>query len=735
MNKYIRKTLVSCLVFLTIFGSSVSPVFADKNNKTSDGWTKKNDVQDSVDGGGLAEAGEVVFDTESILYDNHSIDPNEKILACNSNCTSYYETTMGEFIKDALVDKDQYEDIITSEQVWLLTDKNQSKKLGKPVFYSKDSTEKRVSDWYTKNTKGNSSLNKVYEYVDKETKGALSKGDYPSTILYSNILPGKPKPPQPPVTPPSMEQHPDHIYCQVGSGPKYKKTHTENAGSQKIEGVQAVFVRLTPVKPVGFSSLSAEQQAYWNKTHQPQMVGPELTPFGAYLQNNSSLLASLKPVGNTGGLGANSTYRQRWESFASGAQAAINQGVQELSLQMSPLNQEGFGRGGLFTFTELRKYVSITTHHKQDKYDEYGCVNQKYYQPYYDTIVKWEFWNGEWHQKHEQVLVDHWVTKTTYKYIGGNRIIDGQYTEDEVVVVTSLDYRPYLSYQELNVRCNKSAFDQLINAVGGTVQSTGSGKGSSTAKSPTTNLGVATFYNSVDVDFFYKGTDCDDVFGCSSAPNPSANHDAKNNVQDTGHNNGTFGAQSDGKSSSKFTFFRDNVSREIRNDVWYLAPNNMTPEFKHDSNAPATATFLALAKYGTPKDNLFALEDRSGNVIIDGYDINGSPYGMFNNQQNRFLWRASWASEKDKPHALSIQYAYRPNVVNANLSSLSRSNVGLVNTEYVLDMYCDVKFNTTQPGVPQIKNQPKQETYYPKDIFTNDPTYHYTVDFVKSSAE
>ena len=97
--------------------------------------------------------------------------------------------------------------------------------------------------------------------------------------------------------------------------------------------------------------------------------------------------------------------------------------------------------------------------------------------------------------------------------------------------------------------------------------------------------------------------------GCTIEPNNGANNDSANNKAKRGDLlNNSFGAQSDGKTGSKFVMFRDNISRTIRNDVAWPKLTNATPEATLDTKQPASGTYVILDKNGTPNKDLFNLK-------------------------------------------------------------------------------------------------------------------------------
>lgn len=523
---------------------------------------------------------------------------------------------------------------------------------------------------------------------------------------------------------------PGFIGCDIGIGPKLTKTHTgkENAGS--ISGAYSVYATLTPVKPKNFSQLSAEQQAEWERTHQPQKTAPVKTAFGEYLDKHRNELAELQAYGKSGGIGADSNYRKAWESFAAGAKAAAAQPLPEVKISTSDANQEGMNKGGAFTYTEMVKDATVTAtsgsiEHSQDYYDEYGCVNHEFTGSYYKYDNKGKVIGTETYT----------YTKSKYEKIQSNKMIDGNYTQTGIVAIEGHDYKPSSSWQFISVRCNQDGFNTLVSSTGSNVIQ--NEKASSSAKSQVVNGGVATFYNDLGIDFYYTGKTCDDIWGCTIEPNTGANNDSTNNKAKRGDLlNNSFGAQSDGKTGSKFVMFRDNISRTIRNDVSWPKLINTTPEAKLDSRQPASGTYVILDKDGTPNKDLFNFEDSQKSTLINGNDLPTKWYKSFKSQENVFNWRASWASDSNKPHRMNIRYAYKPQVTAAIKTAFDRNGGSDGNNTFTLDIICPTKFNTEDTYNPTIVNQPKNLDYsQPQTDFDDTENSYLEVNFVKASAE
>ena len=731
------------------------------------------------------------FETQGKAWDMGEISPDTKITVCDwGSCKKVKEMTFDHYLDGALVGMTTQgrlkakEEIYRSQYVYTLTNKTLGNNL-KPkrlVFYRRDKTKKTQGKFMDKNNvPANQFLAKNWEKMKKNRPDFIS-GRTPTTILWSEmaltpikggicqIKNGKvPKDyaklgyvvdPDDPTLCCNPKEHPtqckkqdisttpdgdpelvlnptddswkhETLACDVGSGPVYTFDTTKDAGEETIDGVYSVYVQLIPVRPVGLSSLPADQQAYWEKTHKKQVIGPFLTEYGKYLVRNGDqgrkFLDSAYGESTNGVKGASSNYRASWNNFAAGAKAAIAKGVPVLDIEMSEENREGFGRGGAFTFVEMRKNATVHAEHSQDYYTKHKCKR-----------YKGKTCSGSGANK----TCDYY-DYTAYEEASSGHIKDGQYGKIKSQIVVATNYYPYMSYQEINVRCNKQGFDNLVASTHSTVQTYGSGIGSATAKSPVVNMGIATFYNHLGVDFFYNNDGCKPVFGCTGAPNVGASNDSTNNKQNTGDLvNGKFGAQSDNKTGSEFFVFRNNVTKLIRNDVWHLSDRNVGLEWKDtgwDTKDEATATFMTMDKKGTPstEGDFFYLEKDNGEIILKGTELPTKNYELFLYQENVFGWRSSWASKKANPHRMNLRYAYRPETKNETIEKINRNGIipAAEKDHYVLDMACDVEFNTTDVTDPIIKNQPKQEEYKAIKDFNDIPRKYLSTTFVKSSAE
>lgn len=688
--------------------------------------------------GGTAEtgAGTVNFTSGAYRFSNGSFKPDTIITICNVDCSSTREVTAGEFVGGALRDKNDAPKLFNSENVWIRTNATLSAQLGRPVFYSLDAAPKSNNSWNVSgDSKGNRLVGNYIDQIDRNLGGTLKSGAFATVFIYDNMDEITDKTGNGLKVPPPTTDDDPAIgigYCYPGSKPTYTFVEKTASGPKEIKGPYSVFVRVDPVKPQGFEKLSDEQKSHWEKTHKSQIVGPVLTPFGEYLDKNRETINELKALGKSGGIGEDSNYRKLWDKFEREANEAIAKGIPNVDVVLTAENKEGFGRGGAFTFTETVKEASISTIHNQDLYDRYECVtkyrseiefvevssNEKY-----DTEINGKYYRFDYVQKPYQV-----IEKT-----GSKVKKDGEYT-DGVLRIESPNYTPNRSFQELNVRCNIDEFNILVSRTNSTVQTLGSGHGSATAQSPTVEKSIATFYNDLTTDFYYNGKSCNTIIGCSINFSSSSQEISFNKGKSGNMIGDSFGAQSEDKTSSKFSFFRDNVSREIRNDIWGPVIKTNPAEITETRFDP-TMTFITLDTKATPTGEMFTLENKDRKTIIDGNQLSTKNALMFEGTENRFNWKAKWASEKDRPHRMNVKYAYKIKMKNTTINKFNRNGVETGEDEYVLDVYCDVTLNTDSEVEPIIKNQPKEEEYKPFNEFNDNENKFIEVNFVKSSAE
>lgn len=551
--------------------------------------------------------------------------------------------------------------------------------------------------------------------------------------------------------------------------PLYEFAKTVDVKTETVTGTYMVYAEIRPVFPKNFSSLPQEEQDYWRRTHLTVQTVPVLTEYGQYILENRNTINSLSGLHKAGGVGNSSDYTRTWREIYQNALLLSQKPIPEIEVQFE--NEDttlGNERGGLYTYTEYRSTITISSGTKQDYYYRNGCEidtgssggggmgggsSRTWTRHSHSKITKEKCCDmqGEKTSGLKTTNINEsfsgvggysYYSRRVTRYIGELEepiIIDGEYTTNAQVTLDPT-FKPYTSYQTLTVRCNKDRFLSEIGKVGGTVLH--SSNATSTGRSPNVNGRVATFFDGLGVDFFYEGKACENLYGCVGGKNHLAEHDGKNNISKTIENVlGKFGAQAmneegEQKVSSVFSFFRDNISHPVRNDVWWLNKNGADPEITIDNSEEAEATFYTLDRNGTPTDQLFYFEDKDKNVITNGADLKNLKNAWYvNGQENLFHWRGKWATENGKPHQMNIKYAYKPIITTTNIQTFGRNGVTTENTESPIDMVCEVRFNTDKSYKPIIFNKPKPWVYEPFRTFDNTDTKKMQVNFVKSSKE
>ena len=490
--------------------------------------------------------------------------------------------------------------------------------------------------------------------------------------------------------------------CDVGTGPKYQSHKKFEEDKLNVSGDYSYQITITPVKPIGFENLSKEEQSEWLSTHRIQMTDPELTAFGKFVKEY-----------NYSNFSGQVDSQKLWDDFKNQAEQKSKESINSANINLSEDNLKGFQRGGAFTITTNVKKVTISTSVTTDYRDVYNCVkgnDGKYY-----------------YQKTGQEEVRTLVSEPNANAGDGSQAVQRGVNFDTIG-----GYTPKYSYQILNVRCNRTDFDALVRNTNSKVTS-GSKTLSSSAQSPVVNNKIATFYDKLDTRFFYEGKDC--VFKCSADPTgqSAGPNDGVNNVQNRGDNQSKYGAQTtEGKSNDSFSFFRDNIFKVVRFDVWHpIVDNN---EMSYNVDTPAYKTKFILSKTGTPKAELFSVTDESGNVILKDFPTNSTL--TLNGQRNKFGYQGGYASEKDKEHRTNLRFAYS---VNTKISVPTLNVYGVVSsTDYdteALDVTCYTTFNTTVPQRASVAHGPKANNYKDNSDFNNEDNKTLKVGFVKASAE
>ena len=511
------------------------------------------------------------------------------------------------------------------------------------------------------------------------------------------------------------------------------KDYTPDEKQDKIEGVYEVKTVITPITPKGFSDWDEETQKYWNSTHHKQ-ERTELTPLGKYLKSQGDIVKKLTSADNE-----TTAYMDMWNKLVEGANKAIKEGVQKVNIELTSKNKEGFARGGIFTVTELRKDVNISTVHTQDREQYYKCV------------FKLEKKTRKvWDEKKKKYVEEEYYeyVKTGYEKTGKIRSKKNPYTK--AVTNTTNSWYIHSSWQYLSARCNKDGIEKARVASKGKDITFGSHYGSTAIESPLVYGTTAKFYGNPfhknkdlaetgKAEFFTTNTSCEEKTLCTPDKMYKSNDSINNVLDDSKYNilNGKYGAQHDETTAtSEFSFFRDNVFKEVRNDVWY--PISPAVEIDDQKGKPAHVTFFAFDKKGTPQDELFSFGKTDKEDYIDG-KVKKLPTDNIveaTGQVNRFGFRGAFASEKENPHRMNIKYGWKTKILNHVPTIVNgRQHEKLVPLPSDINMYCDVLFNTKEKGHAIFENTPMWRKFQAPKEFNDKENNSMKIRFVKTSVE
>lgn len=260
------------------------------------------------------------------------------------------------------------------------------------------------------------------------------------------------------------------------------------------------------------------------------------------------------------------------------------------------------------------------------------------------------------------------------------------------------------SYQILGVNCNIEGFKQVLNS--GIVEvnyALGEGTASGlleTKESPGISFPLGRSGITGDDKFYTDGPSCIDTFkeACvSDKLSSTAMNDADNNVQI----NPLYTEEDEGKyknedpvghgkpnEDKELVFFRDNVERQVRADVWYPNVTHVV-DFETFHNRPATKTTARLFG-GTPDINI---------TTIKGLGTNGTLINQLNkdfvmnkSHENKFTMKSQWASDNGKPYELGIDWVYDVDVTQNTATVIDGYNILETGTKtYTFDAHCQFK--------------------------------------------
>ena len=487
--------------------------------------------------------------------------------------------------------------------------------------------------------------------------------------------------------------------CAIGeTKPSYTRNKNYKNNDKSIAVDYSYRVVITPVKPKGFESLSKEEQEDWKKTHIAQELAPELTEAGKFIRSFN--LGEIRGTYNSS---------EQWDDLVNKLKDLNNKEPYNGNVNLNAQNLKGFQRGGVYTITTYVKQVNVQASSSDIVRVDTSCALTG------DNSSDWK------------------TSETVLKKAISDVNVDGNKNVKSIQIGGNTGYSPRKSYQIINVRCNKSEFQKVVERTGSTVFSFGEGT-ASTAQSPVAKNRVATYFNDLNTDFFYNGKDCN--FKCNATPigNPRGDNDASRNVQDKGDNTKKYGAQSSNISSDFFTFFRDNQVNIVRYDVWH--PTGLTSDVSYNEGDKAYKTTITMDPNGTPTGDLFNLLDNANNVLISGNTLKSNNSITLNGQYNQLGYQGAFSSDKDKEQKTNLYHVYKVNV-KTNVPTLGPNGLTNTYTESTEDlaMSCPNEFNTTASVQANIYNGPREDNYKPITQFNSNSGRYSSVGFLKTSAE
>lgn len=488
--------------------------------------------------------------------------------------------------------------------------------------------------------------------------------------------------------------------CAIGeTRPSYTKNQNKKTNDKSVTVDYSYRVVISPVKPKGFESLSKEDKDEWLKTHVTQELTPELTEAGKFIQKF-----------NLGEIKGSYDSSEKWDSLSAKLKDLNNKEQFNSNVNLNSQNLKGFQRGGVYTITTYVKQVTVQASTSDIVRVDTSCVL---------TGTN----SSDWKTK-----------ETVIKKTVSDANVDGSNNVKSVQISGNTGYSPRKSYQILNVRCNKTEFQKMVERTGSTVFSFGEGT-ASTAQSPVAKNRVATYYNDLNTDFFYNGKECN--FKCNASPvgHPRGGNDSARNVQNNGDNTKNYGAQSSFISNNSFTFFRDNQVNLIRYDIWH--PTSLPGDIAfNEAENTAYKTTVTLDPNGTPSGELFNFLDDSNHVLLAGTNLKSNNSVTLNGQYNKFGYQGAYSSEKDREQKTNLYHVYKV-AVKTNVPTLGPNGLTnkTVQSTESLSMSCPNLFNTTDSVNAEIYNGPKEDNYKPVTRFNASSNRYTSVDFVKTSAE
>lgn len=484
------------------------------------------------------------------------------------------------------------------------------------------------------------------------------------------------------------------------------KKKIENVAIQNdiISGIYSYYVKLIPVKPEGFETLSQEQQEEWERTHIEQALPPQKTELADFLEENKETITKLQEENDyLKGLTIeeeeqeeNIDRRNKYNADVLALKQVINdlndESNEAMNFEFDEDNKQGLSKGGVFTVIVMQKKIAIGFNHGfKSEVEREECDD------------------------------------------GSSEIIDSKpYTHlmsTDLDIIVQNDYIIESSYQILSARCNHDDVQELANTTGSEVIS--ENNLITVLQSPKVTEDKAEYFNDIDISFFFNSSEkgsCSNLFSCTSKQTQD-NKESDNNTYLSSVNN-QLGATSNNKGASKFIFFRDNTNHIIRNNIWYLAKKDEDDNIV--SSQQAESTIVNIDKNGTPNGENFKLLDKEGNTVFTGNDLQNENVKILDGEHNHFNWQGKFASDNNYPHKFRLNYMY--NVIS-NFEGVDAFNVNGVTTsnqQSLINVVCPVKLDSKNDFIPTYFNMPK--VFDKTDI--NDIIFdktHIEVSFVKSS--
>lgn len=321
-----------------------------------------------------------------------------------------------------------------------------------------------------------------------------------------------------------------------------------------------------------------------------------------------------------------------------------------------------------------------------------------------------------------------------------NKAVWGKWTNDGELQIEEIERRDLpaetYSYQILGVNCNAEGVEKVKKAhnIKKVNWSYGNGQASALLETEVrkgTHFPLGTTEDGLGgetaTDGFYTDGDgsCQEQFAkaCVSTKLESAKNDANNNLQE----NPLFTHEDEAEhgypnSDDELVFFRDNEDRTVRADVWY--PKKMSESgLITDPNAPAEKTIVKLYG-GTPEIDITTIETSTGSKKETKIDELNEEFTI-NDHVNKFNMKSQWASDKNKPYELGIDWVYKAEAKNNIPSKLNGHK--LLDTE-------TYKANSFEVHCQFMNNKGEYDAQIPKNPFINSEIKIKEIDWDKDNA-